>query len=164
MGEAIIKWFVSNLQLLPVKSTTLELGSLDVNGSVREYMGPEYVGIDIEDGDSVDVVMNANDIGKKFEENEFDCVLALDLLEHDKYFWKTLAGVKKVLKPGGIFVVVVPTFFFPVHRYPKDYWRIGEDGMREVVFDGYELLKLDKVFTKAKEVNPVLCGVGKWKG
>ncbi len=158
MGGEILKWFEANLSLISTNGYTLELGSLDVNGSVREYFGEDYVGIDIEAGKSVDRVMNANDIGGLDE--RFDCVLSLNLFEHDRYFWKTVEGVKKVLKPGGTFVVVTPTFFFPIHRYPRDYYRFGEDAFREVFFDGYDIVKLDTVNTKPN-VNPVICAIGK---
>ena len=36
-----------------------------------------------------------------FSDERFDAVLCNAVLEHDKYFWKTIAEIKRVTKPGG---------------------------------------------------------------
>ena len=46
------------------------------------------------------------------------------------------------LKTGGHLIITTPTFGFPLHRFPKDYWRFGEDAFREVFFAGFEILNL----------------------
>jgi ubiquinone/menaquinone biosynthesis C-methylase UbiE len=45
-----------------------------------------------------------------FQDNQFDAVLCNAVLEHDKYFWKTLYEIKRVTKPGGLVVIGVPGF------------------------------------------------------
>jgi ubiquinone/menaquinone biosynthesis C-methylase UbiE len=45
-----------------------------------------------------------------FPDNNFDAVLCSSTLEHDKYFWKTLAEIKRVTKPGGMVVISVPGY------------------------------------------------------
>lgn len=39
-----------------------------------------------------------------------DFVLSNSMLEHDRAFWLTLAEVRRVLKPGGLFIVGVPGY------------------------------------------------------
>lgn len=45
-----------------------------------------------------------------FEDEKFDAVLCNATLEHDKYFWKTLAEIKRVTKLGGLVVIGVPGY------------------------------------------------------
>jgi SAM-dependent methyltransferase len=65
--------------------------------------GPhEYKGIKIVKGNA-----NAMDC---FPDKRFDTVICNATLEHDKYFWKTLAEIKRVAKPGALVVIGVPGF------------------------------------------------------
>ena len=143
----------------------LELGSLNVNGTARDVLKSSvYIGIDLQQGKDVDIQMNAHDILKNFGVAYFDVVVNMNMLEHDDRFWDTMNQVNQVLKVGGFQVFCVPTFDFPIHRYPKDYWRFGEDAVREVIFNGYEIVAYKEVFTKerdGKPINPLLCVVGK---
>lgn len=57
----------------------IELGSQDVNGSIRplvDALNPKtFIGVDIEDGPNVDVVCSAEEIFSCFEKESFDVVL-----------------------------------------------------------------------------------------
>jgi len=52
---------------------------------------------------------NANNMNI-LDDESFDAVVCNAVLEHDKFFWKTLAEVRRVLRPGGLFYVGVPGF------------------------------------------------------
>jgi len=52
---------------------------------------------------------NGNDMSI-FEDETFDAVCCNAVLEHDRLFWKTIAEIRRVLKPGGLFYVGVPGF------------------------------------------------------
>jgi SAM-dependent methyltransferase len=43
-----------------------------------------------------------------FENNSFDCVIALDVFEHIPDPWIAFAEIKRVLKPGGAGIITVP--------------------------------------------------------
>lgn len=45
-----------------------------------------------------------------FHDARFDAVLCNAVLEHDKYFWKTVSEIKRVTKPGGWILFGVPGF------------------------------------------------------
>lgn len=94
----------------------LEIGSLNINGSMREYNfinsnipwrqmigNQEYIGIDLVYGPDVDYKMDAHDL--LFKEGGFDLVICLDMLEHDSDIKKTLTEAYRVLKPGGLLLV-----------------------------------------------------------
>ena len=52
---------------------------------------------------------NANRMAS-FAGASFDAVLCNSVLEHDVRFWLTLAEVKRVIRPGGLFVIGVPGY------------------------------------------------------
>lgn len=139
----------------------LEIGSLDVNGNVREFFSDaeDYIGIDMMSGKGVDKVMEAHGILKVWPKETFDTVLCLEMLEHDNAFWKTVDIMHKVLKKGGFLVVSTPTFGFPLHRFPKDYFRFGEDAYKEIIFKDFKILRTSEV--RDIENSPGICCVGK---
>ncbi len=109
----------------------LEIGSLNVNGEVRDLF-PEagsYVGVDKEAGEGVDVALNAHELMNHFRPNTVDVVLCLETLEHDDNYPRTLAEVRSIMKQGGIFIVTVPDLGVPSHHEP-DYWRWSVTGFR----------------------------------
>jgi SAM-dependent methyltransferase len=52
-----------------------------------------------------------------FGDATFDTVLCNSVLEHDPFFWKTLAEMKRVTRPGGVIGIGVPGYAkLPVER------------------------------------------------
>jgi SAM-dependent methyltransferase len=47
-----------------------------------------------------------------FDDASFSMVLCNALLEHDKYFWKTIAEIKRVTKPDGLIVIGTPGYTY----------------------------------------------------
>jgi len=45
-----------------------------------------------------------------FGNESFDTVLCNAVLEHDRFFWKTLAEMKRVTRPGGVIGIGVPGY------------------------------------------------------
>lgn len=65
----------------------LEVGSKYINGSVRplveNFFSPkEYIGVDIEPGKFVDLILPAEKLLRYFGSESFDAVVATELLEH----------------------------------------------------------------------------------
>ena len=83
----------------------LEVGSFDVNGSVRsaakQHSPGRYVGVDIAPGPGVDVVCSAEDLVKTFGEASFDVVVTTEMLEHVPNWKSAIMQMKQVLRPGG---------------------------------------------------------------
>jgi len=121
-------------------SRILDVGSRNINGQVRHFVGnpEEFVGIDMVEGEGVDIVMNGHDLAQKWTEPYFDLVTCCETFEHDKQFWLTLEAMKKVLKPGGYMLITVPGYNFPQHDYPSDYYRFIPPTLRDVFFEGYD--------------------------
>lgn len=116
-----------------IDAKILEIGSMDVNGSVRENFSPaEYVGIDVRPGPAVDIVMPAEDLPSRFPAGYFDAVLCCETLEHCENWQEVLSAGWHVLKVGGKMCVTTPSKKKGYHGYPHDYWRFTIDDYRVI--------------------------------
>jgi SAM-dependent methyltransferase len=141
----------------------LEVGSRDVCGqNPRQFFtdATEYIGIDAEAGENVDEVMNASAILTEYEHEPFDTIICCEMLEHDIDFDSTVLKMHLILKPHGHLIITTPTFGFPLHRFPKDYWRFGEDAFREVFFAGFDIIQLLHLDDKAGK-DLTIAGIGR---
>lgn len=139
----------------------LEVGSRYVNGSVRpfieRFLNPsEYIGVDIEPGKYVDVVLPAERIVEYFGEESFDIVISTELLEHVRNWRVVVSNMKRVLRKGGYLYITTRSFGFPYHGFPYDFWRYEVEDIKRI-FDDFDVLVLKKdpsapgVFLKAKK-------------
>jgi SAM-dependent methyltransferase len=105
----------------------LELGSMDVNGSLRQFAPKDciYTGVDLEPGKNVDMVVEAGR-SLPFEDGAFDFILASSVFEHDPTFWVTFLDCARLLREDGHLYINAPSNG-SVHRYPEDHWRFYPD-------------------------------------
>lgn len=101
--------------------STLEVGSLDVNGSVRSLFSGAYLGLDMREGPGVDIVGTADRL--PFSDGAFDVVVSTEMLEHDPAPWLSLAEMGRVLRKGGHLLLTTRGNGFGEHNEPSDYWR-----------------------------------------
>jgi len=100
-----------------VRGPVLEIGAMpsDLSLLCMKAFGQasEKVGLDLceasEYNDFKIVQGNSNSM-TCFQDNHFEVVLCASVLEHDKYFWKTLAEIRRVTKPGVLIVIGVPGY------------------------------------------------------
>lgn len=149
MHDSVRKFVARSIKnLSPTK--VLEVGSYDVNGSVRDLFQCDYTGVDLLEGPGVDLVLDAQMLSTAFEYETFDLVLCLEMLEHDSAPWHTAQELGLVLKPGGTLLVTVRGNGFPLHNEP-DCWRFMKDGFKE-------LLKLTECKIKKLTTDPEVSG------
>lgn len=81
----------------------LEVGSYNVNGSVREFFeAPDmYVGLDLAPGKDVDVVCHGADFKTIYR---FNVVISTECFEHDRRWPETFANMMKLCTSGGLVV------------------------------------------------------------
>ena len=71
-----------------VGKNVLEIGSLDINGSVRQFFTDcDYTGVDLGEGPGVDIVCKGHEV--PFGDRSFDTVISCECLEHDIYWEQT---------------------------------------------------------------------------
>ena len=121
-----------------------------------------------------------------FADASFDTILCNSVLEHDPFFWRTLAEIRRVARRGALIAVGVPGFaklpaervlaglgrlplFGPlvgglsvstlvlqVHHYPTDCYRFTPTAVREVFLEG-----LDETEVRTIMMPPRIIGVGR---
>lgn len=112
-------------------SSVLEVGSLNVNGTVRGSFNGYYIGVDVQDGDGVDVVGSAHDL--PFHDETWDVVVSTEMVEHDPAFWLSMKEMGRVLREGGLLLLTTRGIGFHYHGFPMDYWRFTQDAMLELM-------------------------------
>ena len=108
-------------------SRVLEMGSYDVNGTLRDFQpdGSEWIGVDLVAGPAVDIVVEGTS-RLPFEDKSFDVVVASSVFEHDSTFWLTFQEMVRVTRDGGYIYLNVPSNGL-VHRHPLDVYRFYPD-------------------------------------
>jgi hypothetical protein len=85
------------------RKKVLEVGSQDINGSVRRFFSRcDYLGIDLGPGKGVDMIAHATDL---VHPNYYDVVISTEALEHDKNWKASVAQMWENLKPGGLLII-----------------------------------------------------------
>lgn len=110
-----------------------EIGSQDVNGSLRDIFpaNHEYKGIDFVAGKGVDIILD-DPYKLPFDNDTFDVVMSSSCFEHSDMFWLLFNEIMRVLKPGGLFCLTLPSNGV-FHRYPVDSWRFYPDSGHSLV-------------------------------
>lgn len=109
------------------RAKVLDVGSMDVNGTLRAHAKPgwTYIGLDLEPGPGVEVVITPNGTFP-FRDKSFNAVLSTSCFEHDDMFWVTFLEMCRVVKPGGFIYISAPSNG-TYHRFPQDNWRFYPD-------------------------------------
>jgi SAM-dependent methyltransferase len=123
----------------------VEIGSQDVNGSLRGCCPSayKYTGVDFVQGKGVDVILE-DPYKLPFADNSADIVLSSSCFEHSEMFWLLFLEIMRIVKPGGLFYLNVPSNG-EFHRWPVDCWRFYPDSGRGLV-----------TWAKRNGMNPVL--------
>lgn len=85
----------------------------------------KYLGLDLEPGENVDLVMD-DPYRIPLEDASVDYVVSSSCFEHSEFFWLSQLEIMRILKPGGLFYLCVPSNG-AFHRYPVDCWRFYPD-------------------------------------
>ncbi len=112
--------------------TLLDVGSAMVDGQKlanRTAMANDawrMIGLDIEPGLNVDVVVADPYDWSEIASGSVDVVTCSEVFEHAEYFWITILEIARVLKPNGLAFITSPGGG-PRHRFPVDCWRFYDD-------------------------------------
>lgn len=106
-------FFVSSIKnVLPewfVEKTVLELGSLDINGSVRPlFDNCSYIGIDVGPGPGVDRVCKGQDF--EAPASSYDVVISCEMMEHNPQWRETWLNMLRLMKTDGMMIMTCATY------------------------------------------------------
>ena len=143
-----------------VDKRAIEIGSLNVNGTVRNIVQSlgiaEYIEIDFRKGKDIDILCNAENIVEKFGKESFDIVISTSFLEHSENWKKVISNIKNVCKKRGIMLHTTVSIGYGLHEYPSDFWRYELSDMKNI-FSDCIIQKLEKdtqipgVFIRARK-------------
>ena len=131
----------------------LEIGSLNINGGIREWLedyAKSYVGIDAQDGPGVDIKIDAVNYSKV---SSYDVVVCNEVFEHTPEYSKIIFNSMISLRTGGIFIATMAGEGRAPHsaldelpiREWEHYRNIGEWELNQIMkgfFTEYEVNKL----------------------
>ena len=147
--DAFVRTYLGDFRDQPL--TILDVGSQIVVNQPLSYKplfdAPtwNYTGLDVEAGVNVDVVPADPYRWDELAADTFDIVVSGQAFEHIPYFWATAFEIGRVMRPGGLAVIIAPGRG-PQHRFPVDCWRFHDDGFQAVAdYLGFEVLD---VFTE----------------
>jgi SAM-dependent methyltransferase len=108
----------------------VEIGSAGPHPVLRSFAPAtsKYIGIDMIEDKNVDIVVS-DPYTLPFDDNSVDVVVSSSCFEHSEFFWLLFNDIVRVLRPGGIFYLNVPSNG-NFHRYPVDCWRFYPDSAK----------------------------------
>jgi SAM-dependent methyltransferase len=112
----------------------VDFGSQQVNPASLTYRSLfdrspwRYRGLDITAGLNVDIVVADPYRWDELAADSVDVVVSGQAFEHVEFFWASAYEIVRVLKPGGVAMIIAPSGGYE-HRFPQDCWRFYADGM-----------------------------------
>lgn len=85
-----------------------------------------FTGIDMFPGLGVDQCHDLRNLGLR--DGSVGTAILLDTIEHVEDPRAALGELRRTLRRDGV-LLLTSHFFFPIHRFPSDYWRFTSDGI-----------------------------------
>jgi len=127
----LYEWLAEDLATLPPNARILCIGAGGLlDNMIKQTPGTDAVSIDIDEARNPDIVMDTT--AMTFEDQRFDAVYMMEVLEHVTSPRAALSEVQRVLKDGGRFAMSTP-FIFGIHEEPWDYWRFSRHGLEHLL-------------------------------
>ena len=96
----------------------IEMGSLDINGSVRgHFNAAEYVGVDLAPGPGVDLVCSSHEVD--LPPGSFDCAISLECFEHNPFWVETFLNMLRLTRGDGLVLMTCATTGRREHGTPR---------------------------------------------
>jgi SAM-dependent methyltransferase len=120
---------------LPASSLVLDAGAGE--GRFRDlFAHTTYLGVDLAVGDTswdysgLDAINSLDQLC--FHDNTFDAVIFTQVMEHVAEPSAVIAEIQRVLKPGGVLILVAPQSWHE-HQIPYDFYRYTSYGIKHLL-------------------------------
>ena len=112
---AFFKAVAARNPALVTGAQVLEVGSYDVNGSIRRVFAraAHYTGVDLAEGPGVDLVGYGHELDHG--DGMYDLAVSGECFEHDPFWTDTFANMVRMTRPGGLTVFTCASHGRPEH-------------------------------------------------
>lgn len=131
----LIKFFSQSLKEFKSneKLRVLNIGSGGpIQGLIDSKLNVKITNIDIDSNRNPDFVMDVTKL--KFDNNSYDIVIMMEVLEHVKEPQKAISEIYRVLRNNGQLVLSTP-FILGLHDEPYDFYRFTKYGLEYLLRD-----------------------------
>jgi len=97
------------------------------------FPGRDFTGTDMSPGLGVDHLQDLHTLG--IRDGSVGTALLIDTIEHVEHPRRALTELARCLKEDGV-LLLTSHFFFPIHKFPSDYWRFTAEGI-DSLLDGF---------------------------
>lgn len=132
MNGSVFSWVGRQVEAFGLRDTSpiLEVGSFNVNGTIRPHFQGHYTGVDVIEGPGVDRLVPPTVL--PFEADFFAAVVSTEMLEHAEFPAVILWEMRRVLKPNGVILLTTRSNGFPPHN-PPDHHRFSLTQIRDLL-------------------------------
>lgn len=158
-----------------VSGPIIDVGSRYINGNSKRFCNElfpniEWIGIDKTSGNCVTIVSDAHYL--PFKDESVGTVISTNTIEHLSDPIKACNEMKRILKPNGLLILIVPAFGSTIHHEAGisindlkkgdrlfHYWLISEECMRYVLLADIEVLTVEYLYKDGNKIATLLgCG------
>ncbi|MCK4818319.1 class I SAM-dependent methyltransferase, partial [bacterium] len=111
-----------------------------VSRSINSIKCKKVLNIDIDPDRNPDMVVDVSKMDQ-FENNSFDAVFMVEVLEHVTSPTEAIKEIHRTLRKDGMFVLTTP-FIFEMHDCPFDYYRFTKYGL-ELLLSEFSSVKIE---------------------
>lgn len=140
---------------LPSGSKLVKKLNLGCGGDIRSSQDETWINLDFIQNEGVDVVHDLEKIPYPFSNNEFDYILAQNIIEHLDNFDGAIKELNRILKKKGILDIIVPYHSQEVSEFHKRFFRYNsfsvsnlENLERKKLFSSFKMVKRKIIFRK----------------
>jgi SAM-dependent methyltransferase len=152
MHESVDRWVGEQVAQLDLDGRfILEVGSRDLNGSIRHHFptseeADNYLGVDIAPGDGVDLVL-PDDTLDAVRFRSFGVVVSCETLEHARRPWLLCEQMIDRLAAGGVLLLTARGNGYPYHGEPyhEDWWRFMPGALSMLCRDYLGLADVEEI-------------------
>jgi len=80
--------------------------------------------------DKIDIICDARWLPLK--DSSVGTIVCSEVLEHIAETMVVVSEMHRILVDGGLGIITTP-FYFPIHEFPKDYYRFTPDGLKHIL-------------------------------
>ena len=159
---SLMKWFKDNYLNAEDSLEILDIGSIDSTNEfdykkIFNQSNWNYTCISDKKSSKADIIVSDIYNWYEIEDDSFDVVVSSHFLEHLEFFWLSLSQIERVLKPGGLMCIIVPSAG-PKHDYDlNNCFRFHTGGLKSLAnYIGFEILHA--VVDESSEAKPFYNG------